>query len=286
MRTLKFFAIAAVAMVTVASCGKKKEQENGKMTMLGKELPEELQQYAPKMDDPELEAYIPTSGSADTTSYLLGVNTGLMFKGNGFFENIEEINMDEFKKGIADALQNGTPSNPYAMDSVWAQKFKVSPYDMNMILGKYLEARKAFIAQFNKKLGENYLAANKENEGVKVTESGLQYILHNEGEGDKVRPEDRVVVNYKGTLLDGTVFDENDGIEFAADQVIPGWTEGLGLLGKGGKATLYIPGDLAYGERGTRGIEPNSVLIFEVEVIDIIRPEVEAEEALEVVPAE
>ena len=281
MKTLKFFAIAAIAMITVASCGKKEEQKNEKMKMAHKELPAELQQYAPNMEDPELTALIPSSGAADTASYLLGINCGMMFKGNGFFDSIEEINMDQLKKGIADALVNGNPSNPYGVDSVWAEKFEVSPYDMQMILNQYLEARFAYNAQFNKKLGENYLEANKKKEGVQVTESGLQYILHAEGEGAKVKPEDRVIVNYKGTLLDGTQFDANDGMEFAANRVIEGWTEGLGLLGKGGKATLYIPGNLAYGERGTRGIEPNSVLIFEVEVVDIIRAEEETSEVAE-----
>ncbi len=85
-------------------------------------------------------------------------------------------------------------------------------------------------------------------------------------------PKDTVEVKYKGTLLDGTVFDETTGDEtrtFNADRVIKGWTEGLGLLGEGGKATFYIPSELAYGERGTRGISPNSVLIFDVEVVRI-----------------
>jgi FKBP-type peptidyl-prolyl cis-trans isomerase len=124
-------------------------------------------------------------------------------------------------------------------------------------------------------MGAKFLAENAKKEGVKVTESGLQYVLHAEGEGEKVMPQDRVVVNYKGTLIDGTEFDANDGIEFGVSQVIPGWTEGLGLLGKGGKATFYIPSNLAYGERPPRGsnILPNSTLIFEVEVLDIIRPE-------------
>ena len=76
-------------------------------------------------------------------------------------------------------------------------------------------------------------------------------------------------MNYKGTFINGKEFDANESAEFIANRVIKGWTEGLGLLGKGGKATLYIPGDLAYGERGNRGIEPNSTLIFEVEVLDI-----------------
>jgi FKBP-type peptidyl-prolyl cis-trans isomerase len=82
-----------------------------------------------------------------------------------------------------------------------------------------------------------------------------------------------VLVNYKGTLLDGTQFDANDSIQFAANRVIKGWTEGLGLLGKGGKATLYIPSKLGYGPRAPYGspIEPNSILIFEVEVLDIVK---------------
>jgi FKBP-type peptidyl-prolyl cis-trans isomerase len=144
----------------------------------------------------------------------------------------------------------------------------------------------AYKSKFNLKLGEKFLAKNKSNSNVKETESGLQYIIHAEGEGAKVMPEDRVLVNYKGTLLDGTEFDANDSTEFYANQVIKGWTEGLGLLGKGGKATLYIPGDLAYGERGAgRDIEPNSTLIFEVEVLDIIRPAQDSL-AVEVVEAE
>ena len=76
-------------------------------------------------------------------------------------------------------------------------------------------------------------------------------------------------MNYKGTLIDGTVFDENDSTKFVANRVIRGWTEGLGLLGEGGKATLYIPSDLAYGARGNQAIEPNSALIFDVEVLKV-----------------
>ena len=97
-----------------------------------------------------------------------------------------------------------------------------------------------------------------------------------------VASEDRVVVNYKGTLLDGTEFDANDSTEFAVNRVISGWTEGLTYMNKGAKATLYIPGDLAYGANAPRGsvIEPNSTLVFEVEVLEVIKPakpEVEAE---------
>ena len=102
-----------------------------------------------------------------------------------------------------------------------------------------------------------------------TTASGLQYTIEAEGAAEKIAPQDTVWVNYKGTLLDGTVFDENDSTMFVANRVIRGWTEGLGLLGEGGKATLYIPSDLAYGERGNRSIEPNSVLVFDVEVLKV-----------------
>ena len=99
-----------------------------------------------------------------------------------------------------------------------------------------------------------------------TTESGLQYKMVSAGADYKVQPQDTVWVSYKGTLLDGTVFDQNDSTRFIANRVIKGWTEGLGLLGEGGEATLYIPAELAYGERGNRGIAPNSTLIFDVKV--------------------
>ena len=117
-----------------------------------------------------------------------------MADGNGFFDNMDQINMDERKKGIEDAFAAGQPSNPYRPDSVWMKKFKISPYDMNQIFNTYLGARQAYKAKFNEKMGEKFLAENAKKSGVKVTESGLQYVLHAEGEGEKVMPEDRVVV--------------------------------------------------------------------------------------------
>jgi FKBP-type peptidyl-prolyl cis-trans isomerase len=271
MKTIKIFAMAA-AVAAVFACKSPSEYE--KLT-------------AEVENDKDVKALQVSEAQRDSVSYLLGVNYGLMFTGNGFFDNMDQINMDELKKGIEDAFAAGQPeqSNPYmpTKDSVWMKKFKINPYDMNQLFNTYLGARQAYKAKFNEKMGEKFLAENAKKSGVKVTESGLQYVLHAEGEGEKVMPEDRVVVNYKGTLIDGTEFDANDGIEFGASQVIPGWTEGLGLLGKGGKATLYIPSKLAYGERAPRGskIQPNSTLIFEVEVVDIIKPVVEPVEVVE-----
>jgi FKBP-type peptidyl-prolyl cis-trans isomerase FklB len=122
--------------------------------------------------------------------------------------------------------------------------------------------------------GRAFLEQNAQREGVKVTESGLQYVVLEEGEGESPDPTDRVRVNYTGTLLDGQVFDstENRGpAVFGVNQVIPGWTEALGMMKEGGKWRLFIPSDLAYGPRGAGGrIGPNEVLIFEVELLDVM----------------
>jgi FKBP-type peptidyl-prolyl cis-trans isomerase len=158
----------------------------------------------------------------------------------------------------------GTPYDPD-----FGEQFKINPNDMGRILNGLLAKKQAYKAAVNLEKGKAFLAANAKKENVDTTASGLQYTIVAEGAAEKVAPQDTVWVNYKGTLLDGSVFDENDSTMFVANRVIRGWTEGLGLLGEGGKATLYIPADLAYGERGNRAIEPNSVLVFDVEVLKV-----------------
>lgn len=214
----------------------------------------------------KVDAELPTAAEVDSVSYLLGINVGSFLKGNGFAEeSLSEINMAEFKKGITEFLQaEGTPYDP-----TFGEQFKINPNEMQTILNNFLTKKKEYKAAYNLAVEEAFLAENALKADVQVTESGLQYILTNEGAEYKVTPQDTVWVNYKGTLLDGTVFDENDSTKFVANRVIPGWTEGLGLMGEGGKATLYIPAELAYGERGNRTIEPNSTLVFEVEVLKV-----------------
>lgn len=126
----------------------------------------------------------------------------------------------------------------------------------------------------NKEKGAAFLASNSELEGVKITPSGLQYLVLNEGTGDEhPSAKDRVRVHYHGTLLDGNVFDSSVArgkpIDFGLNQVIKGWTEGLQLMVVGEKTRFFIPSDLAYGDSGAGAIGPGSVLIFEVTLLGI-----------------
>jgi len=175
-------------------------------------------------------------------------------------------------KGYQDVMAAGHPKvSGTSRDTVWASKFDINPYEINRIFNEYLTARRTYLAELNRIAGERFLEQNALNEGVQKTDSGLQYIIHEEGTGAKVAAEDTVIVNYKGRLLDGTQFDANDSTKFVANRLMKGWTEGLSYLNKGAKATLYIPGGLAYGEFPPQGsgIEPSSTLVFEIEILDV-----------------
>ncbi len=239
MKAIKFFAAAALVATLALSCN--------------------------SQPDVKVDAELPTAAEIDTVSYLIGVNFGSFLKGNNFAEDLKEINMAEVKKGMEDFLK--AEGNPY--DPTFGEQFKVNLDRMGDVLNGFISKKQTYKSALNQAKGEAFLAKNALKENVDTTASGLQYTIISEGAEYKVQPQDTVWVNYKGTLLDGTVFDENDSTQFVANRVIKGWTEGLGLLGEGGKATLYIPAELAYGSRGNRSIEPNSTLIFDVEVLKV-----------------
>ena len=126
----------------------------------------------------------------------------------------------------------------------------------------------------NKTIGREFLEENAKNDSVIQTESGLQYMVLKEGKGAKPGPTDEVTVHYTGRLINGTVFDSSvergEPATFPLNKVIPGWTEGLQLMSEGSKYRLFIPSELAYGEKGAgQQILPNSTLIFDVELIKV-----------------
>ena len=241
MKAIRIFATALVAMLAL-SCNAQKSNV-------------------------KVDAELPSSSEVDSTSYLLGVNIGSIIKNNNLADDLGELNMALFKKGMQDFLK--AEGNPY--DPEFGAQFDIDPNMMSQVLNGFISKKMNYKAAVNAAEGKEFLAKNAKRADVDTTASGLQYTIIAEGAGEKVTPNDTVVVNYKGTLIDGTVFDENEETEFVANRVIRGWTEGLALLGEGGKATLYIPAELAYGERGNQAIAPNSVLIFDVEVVKVKR---------------
>ena len=207
----------------------------------------------------------------DSLSYAIGMDVARNVQ-----TNVSEMDKDLFLQGFTSVLDS--------------TDLLINKEDVQGILSAYFQKKQQrdrekqqadAIAkaeeEFNevKVAGEQFLEENKTKEGVKVTESGLQYMVMTEGTGEKPTAASRVKVHYHGTLIDGTVFDSSvergEPTEFGVTQVIKGWTEGLQLMSVGSKYKFFIPQDLAYGfqQRGDK-IKPFSALVFEVELIDIV----------------
>lgn len=193
----------------------------------------------------------------DQVSYTIGAQFGKSLKSQNL-----DLDAKVVGNGIADGLKD--------------DKYLLSEEEMQTAMMKISEQRQQEMkaeAAKNKTVADAFLEKNKSAEGVKVTASGLQYKITDEGKGRSPKADDTVIVNYKGTLIDGKEFDSsykrNMPAEFPLKGVIPGWTEGLQLLKKGGKATFFVPPELGYGDRPRQNIPSNSVLIFEVELLDV-----------------
>ena len=202
--------------------------------------------------------------AVDSASYAIGINTGANYRTNLKTLPGGEANIDDLIAGFIQAIKGDSAA------------MKMTPETAQQYLQTYFVEASAKEAAQNKEAGEKFLAENKTKEGVITTESGLQYKVEKEGTGEKPTAADRVKVHYTGTLLDGTKFDSSvdrgEPAEFGVSQVIRGWTEGLQIMPAGSKYIFWIPSDLAYGERGAgQDIKPNSVLKFEVELLEVIK---------------
>lgn len=164
-----------------------------------------------------------------------------------------------------------------AVKEVQAGKTLMSVDDSKAFLQEYQKTFAEKLGEKNKTEGEEFLAKNKKAKGIVTLPDGLQYKVITEGKGETPKAGDSVTVNYRGTLLNGTEFDSSykrgQPATFPVQGVIPGWTEALEKMKVGSKWELYIPANLAYGERGNRGIPPNSTLIFEVELLSVQAPQ-------------
>ncbi len=198
----------------------------------------------------------------ERVSYIFGFNMGLRFK-----QDQVDIDPKAFMQALSDAAEGKEPS--------------LTEEEMQSAMTAFQDKQKARQAAFikeaaekNTKEGDAFLMANAKKDGVKSTKSGLQYKVLTKGKGAKPEATDKVKVHYKGTLIDGTVFDSSylrgEPAEFGVNQVIAGWTEALQLMKEGAKWEVYIPSDLAYGAGGSGpDIGPNATLVFEIELLEI-----------------
>lgn len=201
----------------------------------------------------------------DSVSYAIGVLVGS--------NNLKQLESapggDEINKEAMAAAFRASTLNE---DSI------ISPEEANALVQKFFEGAGARKAQKNLEEGNAFLEKNKARAGVTTTESGLQYEVLTAGTGAMPTAADQVRVHYHGTLIDGKVFDSSvdrgEPVVFGVGQVIPGWTEALQLMPVGSKWKIYLPAQIAYGERGAGGdIGPNAALIFEVELLEIVPSE-------------
>lgn len=192
-------------------------------------------------------------------SYALGLMMGNNFRSSG----VKGLDINVFSQAIDDVLKGNSLEMSYDEAKQTMNSFFTRMQEEKLIL--------------NKKAGEEFLRINKERPGVKTTNSGIQYEVLKEGNGAKPKAAEQVKVHYEGKLIDGQIFDSSikrgEPATFGLNQVIPGWTEALQLMPVGSKYRIYIPSELGYGEKGAgEMIEPNSTLVFDVELLDIVQP--------------
>ena len=200
------------------------------------------------------------TNQVDSTSFAIGVNVAENL-GKNIAQQFEEVNLDLLKAG----LNAGIDTN---------NKSEISGAVAEQIIEEFFKSKQELTAKKAQGEGAAFLAENAKREGVVSLESGLQYEILTEGNGQIPTINDKITAHYHGTLIDGTVFDSSvdrgEPASFPVNGVIAGWTEALQIMPVGSKWKLYVPSDLAYGERGAgQIIGPYSTLIFEVELLSI-----------------
>ena len=241
MKLTKIIAIASAAVLMIAC--------NGSSKVEGSKAVRDL---------------LPSKAYSDSAAYLLGVNFGMVMSQNKF----QDLDMSIVRKGMMDALKAKGEPNPN--DYAFVKQFKIDPNEMQVILNTYIQKQMAYEGGLNKEKGDKFRKEFMTKNGADSTVTGIVYLIQDSGSGVRATSDrDTVKVNYRGTLIDGTEFDKNDGIEFPLNRVISGWTEGMKLVGEGGKITLVIPADMAYGDRGQGPIGPNATLVFDVDLLEV-----------------
>lgn len=193
----------------------------------------------------------------DKLSYALGMSMASNLMNSG----LRELDVESFVKAFKEIMSNSNPS--------------MSPQEANQVIQEFFSKKQDEMLAKNRDAGRSFLEENGKKEGVVSLPSGLQYEVLTDGAGEKPKATDKVKCHYHGTLIDGTVFDSSvqrgQPAEFGVNQVIKGWVEALQLMTVGSKWRLYVPSGLAYGEQGAGNtIEPNSTLIFDVELLEIV----------------
>ncbi|MEX1062689.1 MAG: FKBP-type peptidyl-prolyl cis-trans isomerase [Balneolaceae bacterium] len=216
-------------------------------------------------DSADLDSSPEYRSTLDSVSYSLGYFYGSSMANEG----IDEFNYSNFVSGLRTAIEQEDPG----LDEM---EMQMAMQNFQMELQQRQSVENEERASANQEESERFLEENAEREDVQVTESGLQYRVIEEGNGESPGPESNVQVHYRGTLADGEEFDSSysrgEPAEFPLNQVIPGWTEGLQLMEEGASYEFFIPSHLGYGSNPPSGspIEPGAVLIFEVELLSVL----------------
>ena len=245
------FLLSCLLVVTVSAAwgfGKQKEKTEDKAV-------------STKQDNDQKEILLETE--MDKVSYAIGAQIGQNFKKQGL-----DISVELLMKGLKDAMKD--------KELILSQdEIQQVMMDFQKRMQAEQQERQKAEAAKNIAEGTAFLENNKKKKDVKELPSGLQYKVITEGTGEIPTADSKVKTHYRGTLIDGTEFDSSykrdKPTEFGVTKVIKGWTEALQLMKEGAKWELYIPANIAYGERGRPGIPPNSTLIFEIELLEIVK---------------